>query len=214
MKEVGDTLWKRIGFYGRIYGGIGMLAVVALGMTAWFPSFLIRAHGVAPADVGFRLGVVAVLCGTVGCLTGPLVARWFDRKGYKDSTLRATAFGMLVLVAAALLIPYMPSATSALALAGVLYFFASFPTGVVAAATAAATPNRMRGVVASLYTFAAQLVGYGVGPTAIAMITDNVFRDPQMVGYSMQIAMSIAAAVGAFLFFTVLKPYRALISDR
>jgi MFS family permease len=210
LREVAGALWTRRHFYGRIYMGIGSVAVVALGMTAWFPSYLIRAHGVDPSHVGLRLGTSAVVLGTIGCLSGPLVARWFERRGHADATLRAAAFGMLAMLCGSLAIPLAPNSTTALCIASFIYFIASFPTGIIAAATATATPSRMRGVVAGLYTFSAQLVGYGLGPTAIALVTDKVFGDPKMVGYSMQIVMSVASVIAILMFFPVLRHYRQL----
>ncbi|MCW3686412.1 MFS transporter, partial [Burkholderia cenocepacia] len=51
-------LWERRGFYARILLGVGMLAIVVLGMPAWMPTYLIRSHGMPAALVGFRFGTV------------------------------------------------------------------------------------------------------------------------------------------------------------
>jgi MFS transporter, Spinster family, sphingosine-1-phosphate transporter len=75
-----------------------------------------------------------------------------------------------------------------------------------------ATPPQLRGLASSLYTFAAQLLGYAIGPLLIALMTEYVFRNPLMVGYSIQIVCATASVLFGLLAVTVWKPYRALIA--
>ena len=91
----------------------------------------------------------------------------------------------------------------ALAVAGGMIFCCGFPTGILAAATQYATAGRMQGAVASLHSFISQLVGYGIGPTLIALLTDKVFHDPKMIGHSMQIVMSTAALIATAMLLSV-----------
>lgn len=71
----------------------------------------------------------------------------------------------------------------------------------------------MRGVVASLYTLSAQSLGNGVGLPSIALMTDKVFKNPNMVGYSLQIVTCTAAAIAALLLFTVLPYHRRILAE-
>ena len=74
-------------------------------------------------------------------------------------------------------------------------------------------PSRMRGVVGGFYTFFGQLIGFGLGPTAIALVTDRVFGNPKMVGYSIAIVCSIASAIAAWLIFSALPHYRRMLDE-
>jgi MFS family permease len=94
-----------------------------------------------------------------------------------------------------------------------MIFFSGVTLGIITAALQNATPPRMRGVAASLFTFSVQLIGYMIGPTVIALITDRVFEDPTMVGHSMQIVMSIASVTAGVMLFTVLRHYRAIVIE-
>lgn len=69
------------------------------------------------------------------------------------------------------------------------------------------TPNRMRGQMASVFIFVANLIGLGIGPTAVALLTDYVFRDDGMVGYSVLIATAVANICAVVLYWTGLKPF-------
>ncbi len=173
IRESAAGMWERRHFYGRMYLGVGMIAVVQLGIPSWFPAFLIRTHGMSPAEVGYQLGVVALVFGTIGTLLGPVVARWFVARGHVDGGLRAVSFSTLGMLACCAAIPIAPGTVGALtAVAGVI-FFCGFPVAILASAIQIATPRGMRGVVAAFYSFSSQIIGYGIGPTAVALITDD-----------------------------------------
>jgi len=213
LREARSFLWKRRGFYGNIYVGVGMLGIVVLGMPAWLPAFLIRHHGFSPATLGYRFGLLVIVFGAAGVLIGPWVAQYLQRKGYKDASLRASAASIFFLAICCTAIPLAPTGSAALAAIAAAFFFSMLPTGILAAAMQIGTPSRLRGVVASLYTFFAQLIGYGVGPTAIAVLTDKGFGDPKMVGYSIGIVGFVAAFLSAWLMVAALGPYRKLLQE-
>lgn len=211
IREVGATIWRRRGFYFRIYLGVGSVGVVMMSVPTWMPAFLMRAHGMSPATTGFKLGLLSLFFGTVSTLLGPQIAAAMARRGYADAHLRTTAFSTLGMLICCLLVPLAPGETSVLAVASGVTFFTCLPLGLMAFALQNATPSRMRGVAASLYTFSAQLLGYAVGPTVVALLTDRLFGDPKMVGYSLQIVTSAASLMAALMFFTILRPYRTLV---
>jgi MFS family permease len=206
-------LWMRRAFYARILLGVGMLAIVVLGMPAWLPTFLIRAHGMPATLVGFRFGMLVVSFGIVGALIGPWVAQQLERRGYEDAPLRTAALSMFPMLLCCACIPFASNATGVLAAAAGTVFFFSLPTGCMAAALQLVAPSRMRGAVGALYSFVAQLIGFGAGPTLIALLTDHVFHNPKMVGYSIAIVCTIASALAACLLLTALPHYRRLLAE-
>lgn len=213
LRAVASTLWERRSFYLRIYCALGSVAIVQLGIPAWLPAFLMRVHGLSPTQTGYTLGPLSLVVATGATLLGPVVAGRLFARGYTDAPLRACAFVMIGMFGFCAAIPLMPTATGALLVAGGAIACNSFPVGLMAFATQHVTPNRMRGVVASLYTFTAQLVGYALGPALIAGMTDRVFRNPAMVGYSLQIVTCIATAIAGLLFFSILRPYRESVAS-
>jgi MFS transporter, Spinster family, sphingosine-1-phosphate transporter len=206
-------LWERRGFYARILLGVGMLAIVVLGMPAWMPTYLIRSHGMPAALVGFRFGVLVVSFGIAGALTGPWIARRLEKRGYTDAQLRTAAFAMIPMMFCCASIPFAPGASGALAAAAGTVFFFSLPTGCMSAALQLVAPSRMRGTVGALYSFVAQLIGFGAGPTLIALTTDHGFGNPKMVGHSIAIVCTIASVLAAWLLFGALPHYRRLLAE-
>jgi len=211
--EAARYLWTRRGFFGNIYLGNGLLAIVALGLPAWFPSFLIRHHGVPPAMVGFKFGLLVVTVGSLGVLSAPWIARLFERAGHKDATVRASAFCTLGMMAACAAVPLVPTPEMALVAAAVAVFCWSVPTCNLAVSVQLVSPSRMRGVTASLYTFFAQIIGFGIGQTLIAMVTDRVFGNPSLVGNSLGIVGFSASVGSAILLFSSLRYYRWMLEE-
>ena len=87
-------------------------------------------------------------------------------------------------------------------------FLASAPFGVAPAAIQQMMPNEMRGQASAIYLFVINLIGLGIGPTAVAMTTDYVFHDDNAVNYSILIVCTIAHVVATLLLWAGLKPYR------
>jgi MFS family permease len=212
LAQVGAGLWRGRRLYWRMYLATGTVGIVQLAIPSWFPAFMIRAHGLSAAETGLKLGLTSALIGPASTLLGPFVADWLSRRGYADAPVRAAAWCTVPMVFFSLLIPVSAAPAGAFAAAAGVIFCCGFPVGLMAASTQMATPSRMRGVVASIYTLMAQLIGYMIGPTLVALLTDRVFGDPAMVGHSMQIVMSAAAVVASFCLFTAMTHYRRALS--
>ena len=68
-------------------------------------------------------------------------------------------------------------------------------------------PARMRGQVSAVYAFVINLIGLGLGPTAVAVFTDYVFHDDNMVGYSLLVVSVTAHLLAALILWTGLRPF-------
>jgi hypothetical protein len=56
--------------------------------------------------------------------------------------------------------------------------------------------------------FVINLIGLGIGPTAVAMTTDYVFHNDYMVNWSLMIVCTIAHIISGILLWLGLKPFR------
>jgi MFS family permease len=75
------------------------------------------------------------------------------------------------------------------------------------------TPNRMRGIAASLYGVIINLTGLAAAPTIVALLTDRVFKNEQRVGDSLAITSGVAATLSALLLWRSLKAYRRFLDE-
>ncbi|MDB5427294.1 MAG: transporter, partial [Phenylobacterium sp.] len=93
----------------------------------------------------------------------------------------------------------------ALMIAGML--LGTIHGGVAGAALQMIAPNRLRARIVALYFLAANLIGLGLGPTAIALVTDKVFHDDAALRYGLAIVTAVALPVSALILTLGLKPF-------
>lgn len=211
LREVVGFLWDGRRFYLRFYAAMALITVVLYAVPAWMPSVLIRNHGADAGSVGVGFGTLVLAMGSLGVLSGPLVGSILRRQGHRSAVVICMIISAMALVPACLLIPFATSYTAIMVIAGAITFLYSFPQAMSASALQVATPNRMRGVVTSLYTFVLSGFGLGVAPTLVALLTDYVFRDPQRVDQSLAIVCTTSAALAAWLGWGTLKHFRAAL---
>jgi len=102
----------------------------------------------------------------------------------------------------------MPTAELAMLAMVPAIFALGMPFGAAPAAIQEIVPPRMRGQASAVYLLIANLVGLGIGPTAVALVTDYVFQDDKAVRWSLLIVGSGACAIAASLLWAGLRPYR------
>ncbi len=188
--------------------GFALLSFSSYGIGAWIPTFLQRTHGMSPRDAGIWYGAIVMLAGTAGIVSGGRLADWLAARGRSDSKLRAGCFAALAGLPFGLLFPLVPSAELALLALVPTAFTTSMPFGCAAAAIQQMMPNAMRGQASSLYLFVTNLIGLGLGPTAVALCTDYLFRDDAALRYSLLLVTTAAHLLAAALLWTGLGPFR------
>src|SRR5690606_7187076 len=135
------------------------------------------------------------------------------KRGYADANLRVGMLAALIALPAVTAF-IVPTAPLAYAINGVMIFALAMPFGVAPAALQEIMPNAMRGQASALYLFVITLIGLGVGPTAVALVTDYVFADEMALRYSLLVACLVAATLALMLLGFALRPYRASLQRR
>lgn len=207
-------IWQRRGVYLSHNLGLAAVSVFTYGVSAWTPALFIRRFGWSAADVGLAYGIITLVCGMGGVLTGGWVANRLRAAGHRDANWKVMATGVFILVPTAILAPLAPTPAIALLLYLPLTFFSTFPYGVGAAALQEVTPNQLRAQVSALYLFALGLLGLGLGPTGVGAFTDHVFGDPLAVGRSMALLSALVGPVAIAGMWIGGRHYRRLLEDR
>lgn len=188
--------------------GFALLSFSSYGSGAWIPAYLQRTYGVSARDAGVYYGTIVMVAGTLGIVFGGRVADWLAQRGHRDATLRTGLIAALVWTPTGVLYPLMPSAGLALLLIVPTVFFASMPFGCAPAAIQEIMPNTMRAQASAIYLFVVNLIGLGLGPTAVALTTDYVFKSDVSVRYSLLAVATIAHIGSALLLWAGLRPFR------
>ncbi|QXH69441.1 spinster family MFS transporter [Pseudomonas asgharzadehiana] len=188
--------------------GFAGLAFAGYGSAAWVPTFFIRTYGWDAGQVGIVYGGIMAIFGCLGVVFGGRLADWIARRGSSDANMRVGLYAALGALPFVLAFPVMESAQWAAILVAPAVFFLSMPFGVAPAAIQEIMPNSMRGQASAIYLFVITLIGLGIGPTAVAVMTDYVFGDDMSLRYSLMIVTSIAVLFSVLLLSLSLKPYR------
>ncbi len=193
--------------------GFALMAFTAYGAAAWIPTFFIRHHGWTAAEIGMAYGTVIMTFGTVGIVAGGRLSDWLARRGHEDANMRVGLLAAVCGIPSGIAFPLVPDANLAMAMVAVSTVFLSMPFGVAPAAVQEMMPNDMRGQASAVYLFIVNLIGLGVGPTAVALATDYVFKNDAAVGYSLLLVGSVAQAGALLLLWAGLAPYRRTLAN-
>ncbi len=179
------------------------------GSGAWVPTFFVRTHGWDAGHVGVVYGSIVAVFGCLGIVFGGRLADYWAKRGRSDANMRVGLLAAWAVIPFTLVYPLLDNANWAAALMAPTVFFLSMPFGVAPAAIQEIMPNSMRGQASAIYLFVVTLFGLGVGPTAVALVTDFVFADDMALRYSL-LLVTLAAVLGAVVLLGIgLKPYRA-----
>lgn len=199
-------------FYLPVFAGFAILQIMAYSFSSWQPTYMVQRFGWNIASVGTALSI-----GMVASFVGSFIAGWavdaLIACGIVDAPLRWAAGVSLwsgIVIGAAFLVGN-GWACIALVVIGQLPIAA---IGIVSTALQEMTPNDYRGRVSALFLLVANLVGFGFGPLAPAMLTDYVFHDDAKLGLAVAIVTMVAGPLGALLLWTGCRPMRAALASK
>jgi MFS family permease len=193
--------------------GFSTNALFGFGAAAWMPTLFIRLHHVEVQTVGIIFGTGLVVFGISGTLFWGTLHDRIARRGRTDAALLV---GMTIALLAPLfavtaaLAPRLPVATAALF---AFSFVGGAWSGPAAAALQVITPNRLRGQVSALYLFGINVLGLGLGPPAVALVSDGLFQRDSALGWSIAVVGAATATVATLLFLAGRAPYRRAAAE-
>ena len=192
--------------------GFALLSFSSYGAASWVPAFFVRHHGWSAARIGIWFGAIVMVAGTAGIVAGGWMADRMKARGQRDAAMRVGLIVCLIWIPPGLAAFLAPSPWWSLASLAIAQFFTSAPFGVAPAAIQQMTPAHLRGQASAIYLFVINLIGLGLGPTAVALVTDHVFHDDNAVGLSLLLVTGTAHAVAALLLWRGLRPFRASLA--
>lgn len=155
----------------HLFAGATVATFAIAALLAWLPAFLMRSHGLSLSTTGVLLAFVTGVLGACGTLVGGSLA---DRLGARSPAWRLRSIVVAFLVAApcwaiAIIAKNSAIALPAFMLAGAMF---AFHVGPSLAAVQTLARSDMRAFAASLLIFLANLVGVGLGPLVVGLLSD------------------------------------------
>jgi predicted MFS family arabinose efflux permease len=187
-----------------------LAAMVSYAFLAWLPSYLIRAFGGTPATVGPLLSVVVGVGGCLGTLIGGIAA---DRLGLRDTRWHVWVSAIALLVAAPTFVAalFAPNFWLAIGIFVVPMFLGIVYSGPNFALVQGLYPPRMRALGAAIYLFIVNLIGGGLGPLFVGLLSDHL--KPQLGNHSLRWALASMAVFWVIAAWFFLRTGRTLRRD-
>ena len=202
LRFVARYLFSRWKTYLTLFLGMSIVTIIGYAYFSWIPTMFIRVYGWSIKDVGLAYGIILLIFGPIGVNLGGWLADRLYKRGAKDGHMRATFIGALVTVPSATLAPLMPSPELAVLMLIPASIGPAMTTATGAASLMMITPNQMRGQFSAIYLFVINILGLTIGPTAVALVTDFVFRDESALNKSIAL-VSLIAGVIALVFLSI-----------
>ena len=210
VAEVVAIVRERSRALAPMFAGFCMVTLVSYTFFVWTPSVFQRTFGWNPAQAGLGFGLIVLTFGTAGAFFGGWMTDRLARRGHLDAPLKVAAFGFIGCGVFGGLAPLMPSPGLALAMLAPAIFLSNTPYACAGTSIQLIVPNRARAQVTALYITLITLVGLGVGPTVVGLMTDYVFKNPADIRYSLAIVVAVPAPIMFTLLAFAWRPYRRL----
>lgn len=165
-------LWRERALRYTFFG-IALCAMVNQTQMVWLPSFLHRVHAMPIREAGLILGLVNGMGGFCGTILG---GRFSDALGARDARWRLWVVTVAMLVSPLVILLFLFAGSTGwliVAAAGAAI------TGAIHLAPTTAviqnlTPLRMRARMVAIILFVLNLLGLGVGPLIVGMLSDHL----------------------------------------
>jgi MFS family permease len=207
MNETFDYLRTHWFVYLSLIVGAALSTVGMFAMYAWVPAIYMRIYDWHSADIGIVFGLMLIVCGTAGLLVSGNYAVSFIREGQKLVFQRLMMLSVACGIIPGALTMITDTAFGMWACFAAVIFFLAMPAGLAQSAIVAITPNRMRAQLIAVYIAALSIIGLGLGPAAVAFMTDFVFRDGAAVDRSLGIVIVVSGVASVLLLALGVKQY-------
>jgi MFS family permease len=187
--------------------GFGLLALASYASGAWVPEFFRRVYHWDIPHTAMVYGPMVMVFGSLGAAGAGWVA---DRVRSRDIVHANMLVGMWIALAGipvGLLLFLAPSANLATIWLAPSCILAGAPFGIAPAAIQQMMPNAMRGQASALYLFIINMIGLGLGPTAVAVTTQYVFKRDDAVNYSLLLVQLVTMVLASALLGGGMKPF-------
>ena len=164
------TMWANPAMRHLIAGSV-VAGLMSYGLTQWLPTFFMRTHDLSQSQTGMMMAGVFGILGAIGAL---LAGKWFDRL-----SIRGFQYGLWMLVLVAFVsIPFFimglfaDNLTTAMLLFIIPGFVGNCFLGPTIAMVQTLSPVHMRAVSSAIKMLFINLIGLGLGPLLVGVLSD------------------------------------------
>ncbi|MDX2143593.1 MAG: MFS transporter [Rhodospirillaceae bacterium] len=214
VAEVVQFLKQRWKMFASHFVGMSVVTILGYAYFSWLPTTFIRTWGWSIGQISLAYGIIMIVTVPLGVNFGGWLSDRLYKQGHKDGHMRSNLYGVAIFMAGPyVLVPLMPTPELALFVLVFGSIGGAWVTATGAASLMMICPNQMRGQITALYYFVISILGLTVGPSAVAIVTDFVFKDEAMLRYSLALTCGVATMFAIVLLVYNLKYFRAGVAE-
>jgi len=198
--------------FGRAYlthtAAATAVIMVIQSLAAWSPTFYIRIFHMTAPHAGLIVGSVILVAAPLGHLFGGFLTDLYQKRGAPAPATPVMIAGLACAIPAILVVGTTRNLTLSLIAYGLLNFGVTMGAPASLAGIQMLTPDRLRGVVSSMFLATITLVGIGLGPPLIGFVTDTVFGTPLALDRSLMLVIPIVALIGTAFALASRRPFQ------
>ncbi len=190
---------------------VAITYLAAYGQLAFMPVMFERQYGWGPAKLATAFGTVAIVVGTFGSVLAGWCSSHLARRGRLNGDWIVCFVGGVGTLLPGALAPLMPTGTLSLLMFALSGLFTNWPAVGALAAIARSTPNQMRGQLTAVQTSSVGLIGAGLGPLSVGMLSDYLPESANRIGLALSMTFGACMVLGAILLILGWGRYTKLV---
>lgn len=180
----------------------GVLGAGDYALIAWLPTLLQRTYGMTPLEAGSMVGLAITISGVTASLAGGALSDSIARR-WGTQTRVVLLLGCYTLTIAGAISTLLADTGQQAALAFAIWALGSIGGYVIGHVVMQENvPNEMRATTIALSLTVTALIGIGLGPTLVPLVTAHAFGGDG----ALQSAMGAVSLVASLLAFIVIWP--------
>lgn len=207
--------------YAVIFGSPSLLLCIAVGalqtminygIMGFTPAFLMKNYGLSPSVTGLQFGLLAAVIGIIGpAIAGP-AADWANRRFPTNGRVAVTLFALVISPLLQAWVYRAPDPASFFWRFSIYSFFLTMWLPPLYAVMYDQVLPRMRAITVSLYLFVTTILGLGIGPYVVGMISDANGGDiPAAIG-TINLVAPVIVGLLIILLFRVRKDEASILA--
>lgn len=204
-----NILWQQYSFR-HIFIAFCVSYFFSLGVSQWQVVFFIRSHEMSIAEVGAWFALTWGIFGTIGNFVGGCCASYYAA-GKEKLQMRMVAIIFFITIFFNLVIYLSENKHVALSFIGITAFLTTLVGGPIFATIQSSVDERMRSVAIALIYMFANLIGFGLGPFLLGVLSDLL--NPTYGQESLRYALVIFCPGGLWVAFHYWKAANTIEED-
>ena len=180
--------------------------IIGYACNSWAPTILMRVYRLSPAEAGALFGFTVLIHAPLSGIIGGILSDALSRRRPADGRAMIPVLMLPLVILGTLWLLAAQHVWSFILALSIALFGVNLIVTSAYAALQELFPNRLRGQAVAFAVLITNLVGFGLAPTLVALVTDHIFRDEMKLQTAVG-AISLAAAVVGLLIAAALPRF-------